>query len=192
MPGDGGRVQKIWTISATLAALLFSTALPARAETYALRLGLEAPLYTHDSFGRSTSYTIGDTLQPAVDVLLSYKPFPLVAFEAELREGFASTGSGPYKRTGTAIGPGLRISLPVLPVYARASLPIHVEPSPVFVGFRAAGGPEVSLVVVRLYLEAALDFSLAGGNAATGPTASNIGPFDQTSVSGGAGLWFKF
>src|SRR5258708_4076342 len=103
MPGDGGRVQKIWTISATLAALLFWTALPVRAETYALRLGLEAPLYTHNSItGRSTSYTIGDTLQPAVDVLLSYKPFPLVAFEAELREGFASTGSG-YNRTGTAI-----------------------------------------------------------------------------------------
>jgi hypothetical protein len=192
MPGDGGRVQKIWTISATLAALLFSTALPARAETYALRLGLEAPLYTHVSTGASTSYTIGDTLQPAVDVLLSYKPFPLVAFEAELREGFASTGSG-YKRTGTAIGPGLRISLPILPLYARASLPVHVEPSPVFVGFRAAGGLEFSLVVVSLYIEAAVDFSLAGGNIATGPTtSSNIGPFDLTSVSGGTGLWFKF
>jgi hypothetical protein len=185
-------VQKIWTISATLAALLFSTALPAHAETYALRLGLEAPLYTHDAITRrSTNYSIGDTLQPAVDVLLSYKPFPVVAFEAELREGFASTGSG-YQRTGTSIGPGLRISLPVLPVYARASLPIHVEPNPVFVGFRAAGGLEFSLVVVSLYIEAAWDFSLVGGNAATGPTASNVGPFDQNSVSGGAGLWFKF
>ena len=185
-------MQKIWTIAATFAALLFMTALPARAETYALRLGLEAPLYTHvSSTGVSTSYTIGDTLQPAVDVLLSYKPFPLVAFEAELREGFASTGSG-YKRTGTAIGPGLRISMPVLPLYARASLPIHVEPSPVFVGFRAAGGLEFSLVVVSIYLEAALDFTLVGGSVATGPTASNIGPFDMTSVSGGAGLWFKF
>lgn len=186
-------MQKIWTISATLAALLFSTALPAHAETYALRLGLEAPLYTRNAVaGTSTSYTIGDSLQPAVDVLLSYKPFPLVAFEAELREGFASTGSG-YKRTGTAIGPGLRISLPVLPLYARASLPVHVEPSPVFVGFRAAGGLEFSLVVVSLYVEAAWDFSLAGGNIATGPTtSSNIGPFDLTSVSGGAGLWFKF
>lgn len=185
-------MQKIWTISATLAALLFSTALPAHAETYALRLGLEAPLYTHDAITRrSTNYSIGDTLQPAVDVLLSYKPFPVVAFEAELREGFASTGSG-YQRTGTSIGPGLRISLPVLPVYARASLPIHVEPNPVFVGFRAAGGLEFSLVVVSLYIEAAWDFSLVGGNAATGPTASNVGPFDQNSVSGGAGLWFKF
>jgi len=183
-------VQKLWTIAATLAALLFMTASPARAETYALRLGLEAPLYTHfSSSGASTSYTIGDTLQPAVDVLLSYKPLPIVAFEVELREGFAGTGTG-YQRTGTAIGPGLRISAPVLPVYARASLPIHVEPSPVFVGFRAAGGLEFSLVVLSIYLEAAVDFSLVGGSVATG--ASNIGPFDETSVSGGAGVWFKF
>jgi hypothetical protein len=186
-------VQKIWTIAATLAALLFWTASPARAETFALRLGVEAPLYTRDNTtGRSTSYTIGDTLQPAVDLLVSYKPFPVVAFEGELREGFTSTGTG-YKRTGTAIGPGLRISLPVLPVYARASLPIHVEPSPVFVGFRAAGGLEFSLVLLSIYLEAALDFSLVGGNIATGPTTSNsVGPFDLTSVSGGAGVWFKF
>jgi hypothetical protein len=60
----------------------------------------------------------------------------------------------------------------------------------VFVGFRAAGGLEFSLVVLSVYLEAAVDFSLVGGSVATG--ASNIGPFDETSVSGGGGVWFKF
>lgn len=178
------------------AALLATLAIPslARAETFGVRLGLEAPLYTHNKInGQSTSYTIGDSLQPAVNVLLSYKPDPLFAFEAELREGFAHTGNN-YDRTGTAIGPGIRLQPLAVPVYVRASLPIHVEPSPVVVGLRGAAGLELGLVAFSLYLEGAADFSLVGGSVTNlaGTSSSNIGPFDQTVISAGGGVWFKF
>lgn len=167
----------------------------ARAETVGLRLGLEAPLYTHNSVsGASSSYNIGDSLQPAINVLLSYKPLPVMSFDVEFREGFAHTGGSNYNRTGTAIGPGITLSAPVLPIYARASLPIHVEPSPVVVGLRGAAGLEFSFVVASIYLEAAVDTSLAGGsiNNAAGTSSPNVGAFDLTTVSAGAGVWFKF
>lgn len=167
----------------------------ARAETVGLRLGLEAPLYTHNSVsGASRSYSIGDSLQPAINALISYKPLPVMSFDIELREGFAHTGGSSYDRTGTAIGPGITLSAPVLPVYVRASLPIHVEPSPVVVGLRGAAGLEFSFVVASIYLEAAVDTSLAGGsiNNAAGTSSPNVGTFDLTTISGGAGVWFKF
>jgi|GEM_PF-345057 len=179
-------------------ALLAAALLPlaAHAETAAVRVGLEAPLYTrYKANGNSTSYSIGDSLQPAINLLLSYKPDPVLAFEVEFREGFAHTGDN-YSRTGTAIGPGLRLSPAGLPLYVRASLPIHVEPSPVVVGLRAAGGLEIPLAVLSLYLEVAVDTSLVGGavanNGGTSTGSSNVGPFDITTVSGGGGVWFKF
>lgn len=192
------------TTIARFAALSFvaAAAVPAaaRAETIGVRLGLEAPIYTHWSVtGATQSYTIGDTLQPAVNILLSYKPLPLISFDAEFREGFTHTGSNrsgqvPFNRTGTAIGPGVTLSAPLIPIYVRASLPIHVEPSPVVVGLRGAAGLELSFVIASLYLEAAVDTSLAGGsiNNAQGTSTPNVGAFDLTTVSLGTGIWFKF
>jgi hypothetical protein len=180
------------------AALLAVLALPsiARAETIGVRLGVEAPLWTHDKNRPSgnQSYTIGDTLQPAINVLLSYKPDPIFAFEAEFREGFASSGGTNYSRTGTAIGPGLRIQPDGSPIYIRASLPIHVEPSPVTVGLRGAVGFDIPIAVIGLYLEGAVDTSLAGGTVTGlgGTSAPNVGPFDLTTISAGAGLRFAF
>ncbi len=188
-------------ISISLAALALAfAALPsgARAETAAVRIGIEAPVYTrYSTNGTSTSYSIGDSLQPAINLLLSYKPDPVFAFEAEFREGFAHTGDGSrYSRTGTAIGPGIRLSPGSIPFYVRASLPIHVEPSPVVVGLRGAGGLEIGLAALSLYLEVAVDTSLVGGsvanNSGTSTSSSNVGPFDITTVSGGGGVWFKF
>lgn len=178
------------------AAALVAFAVPsvAHAEMFGFRAGLEAPLYTHNKVNnQSSSYTIGDSLQPAVNVLLSYKPDPVFAFEAEFREGFAHTGSN-YNRTGTAIGPGIRLQPLDVPVYVRASLPIHVEPSPVVVGLRAAAGLDIGLVAFSLYLEGAVDFSLVGGSVTNlaGTSSSNIGPFDQDVISAGAGVWFRF
>jgi hypothetical protein len=180
-------------------ALLAAVAVPslARAETIGIRLGVEAPLYTHNKTnGQSTSFSIGDTFQPAFNGLLSYKPDPVLAFEAEFIEGFASSGGSSYNRTGTAIGPGLRIQPTGVPLYVRASLPIHVEPSPVQLGLRGAAGLEVSFVVVSLYLEGGVTTSLVGGSATStvnGNTVSgNVGAFDITSVFAGTGLWFKF
>jgi hypothetical protein len=180
------------------ALLLAAAAIPsaAHAEEWGLRIGVEAPIYSHYKYSNtSQSYSIGDTLQPAINAIITYKPDPVVGFDLEFREGFTHTGSGPYSRTGTAIGPGLRFSAPLLPIYARVSLPIHVEPSPVVVGLRGAAGLEFGIAVVSLYLEGAVDTSLVGGavtslnGTSTGP---NVGPFDQATVSVGTGLRFTF
>jgi hypothetical protein len=178
-------------------ALLVAVAVPslARAEGVGLRVGLEAPLYTHNSVGNtSQSYNIGDTLQPAINALLTYKADPVFGFEVEFREGFASTGGTNYSRTGTAIGPGLRIQPDGSPLYLRAALPVHVEPSPVTVGLRGAVGFDIVFAVVGIYLEGAVDTSLAGGTVTNlaGTSSDNVGPFDITTVSAGAGLAFKF
>ncbi|GAC1345884.1 MAG: hypothetical protein NVS2B9_20360 [Myxococcales bacterium] len=191
------RVKKVISFAALLLAA--TTAIPstARAEEFGLRIGLEAPIYTSTRYsGRTQSYNIGDTLQPAINAILTYKPDPVVGFDLEFREGFYHSGdSNKYSRTGTAIGPGLRFSAPLLPVYARVSLPIHVEPSPVVVGLRGAAGLEFGVAVVALYIEAAVDTSLVGG-AIAGPTGTstgpNVKPFDLTTVSMGTGLRFTF
>jgi hypothetical protein len=190
------------TTIARLAALTFvaAAAVPAaaRAETIGVRFGFEAPIYTRWAVtGATQSYTIGDTLQPAINVLLSYKPLPILSFDAEFREGFTHTGHSRqfgFSRTGTAIGPGITLSAPLIPIYVRGSLPIHVEPSPVIVGLRGAAGLELSFVIASLYLEAAVDTSLAGGsiNNANGTSTPNVGTFDLTTVSLGTGIWIKF
>jgi hypothetical protein len=180
------------------ALLLAAAAIPsaAHAEEFGLRIGVEAPIYSHYKGSYpNQSYSIGDTLQPAINAIITWKPDPVVGFDLEFREGFAHTGSG-YNRTGTAIGPGLRFSAPLLPLYARVSLPIHVEPSPVVVGLRGAAGLEFGIAVVSLYLEGAVDTSLVGGAVSNGlsgtATGPNVGPFDQTTISVGTGLRFAF
>jgi hypothetical protein len=188
-------VKKVLSFAALLLA---AAAIPsvAQAEEFGLRIGVEAPIYSHVKGAYpSQSYSIGDSLQPAINAIITYKPDPIVGFDLEIREGFAHTGGNKYDRTGTAIGPGLRFSVPLVPLYARVSLPIHVEPSPVVVGLRGAAGLEFGIPVVSLYLEAAIDTSLVGGavSGLTGTsTGPNVGPFDQTTISVGTGLRFAF
>jgi hypothetical protein len=90
----------------------------------------------------------------------------------------------------------LRLQPTGFPVYVRASLPIHVEPSPVVMNLRGAAGLEFPIAVVSIYLEGAVDTSLVGGSietpTGTTTTSRSIGAFDLTTVSAGAGLWFKF
>jgi hypothetical protein len=162
---------------ASLAALALAAPTAARAEI-GIRAGLEAPLITHTSSG---SYNFTDTLQPAIDVLVSYYPAGIIGFDVEIREGFAGTSFG--TRTGTAIGPGITLNPPVLPLYVRASLPIHLEPNDVTVDLRGAAGLSFNLVILSIYLEGALEFPLAG---------NNVTAFNAQQFSLGAGAWFKF
>jgi hypothetical protein len=166
--------------AATLAA--FALALPGAAHAIGIRAGLEAPIIGHTSAAGGNTFSFADSLQPAVDVLISAYPTSMIGLDAEIREGFAATGSG-YRRSGTSVGPGITINPPVLPLYLRASLPIHLEPDDVTVGVRGAAGLSFSLAILSLYLEGALDFPLAGN----GVTAFNAQVFSL-----GAGVWFKF
>ncbi len=146
------------------------------------RLGLEMPLYTHvSSNGQSASFSIGDSFQPAINALVEYYPFSLIGIGAEFREGLFATGA--YSRTGTSLGPNLTVDLFPLPIYARAAFPLHLEPTPVRLDFRAAGGLKLGLPLLALYLEAVADFYLVG---------SGYSAFTSQSIGLGAGVWLKF
>lgn len=148
-----------------------------------LRLGLETPIYTHfDQNGRSGSYSIGDTFQPAINALVEYYPVGNIGLGLEFREGFLATGTG-YTRTGTNLGPNFTLDLVPLPIFVRAAVPIHVEPGDVIIFFRAAGGLKIGLPLASLYLEVTSDFPMAG---------SNVSFFGTQQLGFGAGLWFKF
>jgi hypothetical protein len=163
-------------------ALAAAAAAPAHATDIALRGGLEAPLISHYSSGSaSTTYNFTDSLQPALNVMLSAYPSDFIGFDAEFRYGFAGTGNQP--RTGTSIGPGITLNPPVLPLYVRASVPIHLEPGDVFVSLRPAAGLTFNLVVLKLYLEGALEIPVAG---------NNVDAFKSQIFSLGAGAWLKF
>ena len=115
-------------------------------------------------------------------MLISAYPAGILGFDAEIREGFAATGNG-YVRQGTSIGPGITINPPVLPLYLRASLPIHIEPGDVRFDLRGAAGFSFNLVLLSIYLEGALDFPLAG---------NGVSAFNSQQLSLGGGVWFKF
>ena len=169
---------------ASLLALTALAAAPRSASATEIRLrgGLEAPLISHYSSGSSSAtYNFTDSLQPALNLMLSAYPSSLLGFDAEFRYGFAGTGS--FGRTGTSIGPGITLNPPVLPLYVRASLPIHLEPGDVNVGLRIAGGLSIPLVLLSIYLEGAADFPLAG---------NSVDAFNSQVFSLGGGVWFKF
>src|SRR5712692_7217702 len=156
----------------------------ANAGDFGLRVGLETPLYSH--VGQNgpippLSFSIGDSFQPAIDVLVEYYPIGMIGVGLEVREGFAATGS--YRRTGTSFGPNLTLDLAPIPVYFRAAIPIHVEPDPVRLEFRAGGGLKLGLSVFSIYLELLGDFPLAG---------SGVSAFNQQQLGLGTGIWLTF
>jgi hypothetical protein len=71
-----------------------------------------------------------------------------------------------------------------------------VEPSPVTLGLRGAVGLDIPIAVIGLYIEGAVDTSLVGGAVAnlggTSTSTKDVGPFDLTVVSVGAGVRLAF
>jgi hypothetical protein len=170
----------------------FAFPIIANASEIGLRVGLETPLYSHQNLnGQSTTFSIGDSFQPAVNVLVEYYPIGMIGLGLEAREGFLATGTISncvglncgYTRTGTSFGPNLTLDLAPIPVYFRAAIPIHVEPDPVRLDFRAAGGVKLGLSVLSLYLELLGDFPLAG---------SGVSAFKTQQLGLGAGVWLTF
>ena len=146
---------------AAAAALLALCAAPTAARAdWGLRVGGEVPLATHVNDGGS--YDISNGIQPALDVLVLKGPNDFIGFGLEGNVGFASTGS--LTRTGTAVGPALILNIPVLPLFARASLPIHLEPGDVSVGLRLGAGLQFNLPFIGIYLEATADMPFAGSS----------------------------
>ena len=167
-----------------IAVGLAALAAPAMANAdLGVRFGLETPIYTHvNQTGQSNSFSIGDTFQPAFNILAEWYPVGVLGLGVEFKEGFAASGTG-YERTGTNIGPSVTLDLIPL-VFFRGALPVHVEPGNVTWNFRAAGGLKFSLPLIALYVEATADFPLVGTNVTAFSTAQQFGL--------GAGLWLKF
>ena len=164
---------------AALAAHALCAAPSAARADWGIRVGAEVPLATHINDGGS--YGISDSVQPAIDALVLKGPSDFIGFGLEGRVGFAGTNN--YTRTGTAVGPALIINVPVLPLFVRASLPIHLEPGDVTVGLRVGAGFKLNLPFVGIYLEATADMPFAGSGQ----------KFLGSQVIGaGAGVEFRF
>jgi hypothetical protein len=166
-----------------LVAALLAAPLAARADI-GLRLGAEAGIAHHDSSGTSV---ITDHWPLAADAMLSYwLPGGVLALDAEISESFILS---PSQRTGTTVRVGATFSPPVLPVYFRAAIPLHLEPSPFVASIRGGAGITIPLVLFKIYIEADADFPLASGKDSFG---NSVSAFSQQDISLGAGVWFKF
>jgi hypothetical protein len=180
LPGAGDHVHRL--ALASFLALLAAAAPRTASAELRIRGGLEMPLLVHTSQAPASGTTsFADGISPALNVMLSAYPSDFLGFDAEFKYGFAGTGS--FARQGTSIGPGVTLNPPLLPLYVRASLPIHLEPGDARLDLRAAAGLTFNLVLLSLYLEGAVDFPLAG---------NGVDAFKTQTVSLGAGAWLKF
>ena len=173
--------------SLLLAAAAAAALIPGAARAdLAVRLGAELVLAHHDSNGGGTT-SIADSLQPSANLMLSYSPISILSFDGELSEKF-KTNPAPTEssRQGTTVRLGITLSPPILPIYLRAAVPLHLEPSPFFAGARLGVGLTLlSLVVAKIYLEGDADFPLFGGT--NSPSA-----FSAQDFSLGAGVALIF
>jgi len=173
------------TRSLALATLAAALVLPSAARAdWGIRAGLEAPVATHLNDGNS--YSIGDTFQPSIDLLVQYGPSDIIAFGLEGRIGFAST-NGNYTRTGTALGPELMLNIPVVPLYARVALPIRLEPDAAELGLRLAAGLKINFAFVGIYLEGVADMPFVGKDT----SGNHEDAFSHQVISVGAGVEFR-
>ena len=174
------------TCKALIVAAAAAALIPAAARAdVALRLGAETILAHHDSTSGTSS--IADSFQPSANVMLSYAPISILSIAGELSERFTTNPPpGGSNRLGTSVRLGITLSPPILPIYVRAAIPLHLEPSPFLAGARVGVGLTLlSLVVAKIYLEGDADFPLFGGDKS--PSA-----FSAQDFSLGAGVAFIF
>jgi hypothetical protein len=174
-------------LALALAVVLLAAPLAARADI-GLRIGADATIAYHVS--GSTNF-ITDTWPLGADLMLSYwTPAEILSIDLEIAEQFyASPQSSGNSRIGTVFRPGIRLSPPVLPIYARVAVPINFDqPAPYSrerYDLRVGAGVNIPLVLFKIYIEADADFPLGGGNA-------NVGAFSNWDLLLNAGLDFRF
>lgn len=190
---DGSSAQRMKIMKSLMVVVgvgVLAVAGSSKAEV-GIRVGLEAPLYSHiNQNGQTVSFSIGDSFQPAINVLLEYYMNGFIALGLEGREGFLATGTlsncvganCSYQRTGTFIGPNLTLDLAPIPIFLRAAVPFHIEPSPFHLDFRAAGGLKIGVPFISFYAEVIGDFPLAG---------SGVSAFSTQQFGIGVGAWIK-
>jgi hypothetical protein len=177
--------------SRLIPALLLSM-LPSIARAVDFRVGLEAPFYTYVALngGGSSSFTMADTVQPAINAVVSFQVLPFLTVGIEGREGITSSSSA--TRTGTYAGPAVTLGLS-RGFYNRLALPVHLEPGPTFATFRAATGYAVSIPYppISVYLEGIFDYAFSGDmySPVSGNTTS---PSHSIAIGAGSGFGLRF
>jgi len=183
-------------LAALLAALV---AAPAAHAGTKLRLGAEAVLGSHDKDAGWTSLT--DRFLVSPEIMLGWTtPLDILSIDVEVAEQFITNPNkslNESSRVGTTVRPGITISPPVVPVYFRAAIPLHIEPSPFQSYARLGVGLTFGISAVSLYVEGDADFPLFGGDTTQNingvqTTRSAPDPFSQQIFSAGAGLQFIF
>jgi hypothetical protein len=180
-------------LAAILAALVAAPA--ARADTK-VRVGAEAVIGAHDKNGGWTTLT--DRFLPSANLMIGWTtPLDILSIDLEISEQFLTNpGPGEDSRQGTTLRPGITLSAPVIPIYVRAAIPLHIEPSPFQSYARVGVGLAFNFVAASVYVEGDADFPLFGGDRTVLingiPTAASTDPFSQQIFSAGAGLQFKF
>jgi hypothetical protein len=169
-------------------AALLAAPLAARADI-GLRAGMEANVATHSSSG-GTQY-LTDNWPLAADLMLSYwTPGSILSLDLEgSRQFYASPPNGASGGIAWVLRPGVRLAIPVLPIYARAALPIILDSGSVqreTLDLRLGVGMNLNLVAFKIYLEADADFPLSSNSTA------NISAFNAYSVWLASGLDFQF
>jgi len=181
-------------LAALLAALVAAPAAHAGAK---LRVGAEAVLGSHDKNTGWTSLTDRFLVSPNLMVGFT-TPLDILSIDLEVSEQFLTNPGNradlsQASRQGTTLRPGITLSAPLIPIYARAAIPIHIEPSPVQTYARVGAGLAFNFVAASVYIEADADFPLAGGSTTiNGVTVSAPDAFSQQIFSAGAGLQFLF
>jgi hypothetical protein len=171
-------------------ALLLSTLLPSIARAADFRVGLEAPFFTYVALngGGSSSFTMADTVQPAISAVVSFELLPFLTLGIEGREGITSSSSA--TRTGTYAGPALTLGLST-GFFIRLALPVHLEPGPTFATIRNATGFAVGIAPISVYLEGIFDYAFSG-NMYSPISGNTTSPSHSIAIGAGSGLWLRF
>jgi len=177
-------VLKFPTLGAAFAIAALAAA-PAHAQ-FKIRLGAETQVLDHVNnppAGASSTTWLTDQWRPSLVGMVGFYVLPFLSIDGELAEAFrVNPPPGQDSRIGTTFRLGATFEPPLLPIYLRAAVPLHLEPSPLFASMRAAVGTTFGLPVAKLYLELAADFPLGVGGSGSPDF------FSQQTISLGAGL----
>ena len=182
-------------LALTLALLAALVAAPAARADMKLRVVAEAVVASHDVPKGAGWQGLTDRFLPSANLMLGWTtPFDILSIDLEVSEQFLTNPApGEKGRQGTTLRPGITLSAPLIPIYARAAIPLHVEPSPFQSYARLGAGLAFNFLAAGVYAELDADFPLAGGSQTiNGQTVSAPDAFSQQIFSAGAGLQFKF
>jgi hypothetical protein len=175
-----------------VAAVLLAAPFAARADI-GLRVGGNATIANHNNpaNGQSSTNVITDHWPVGLDAMLSYwLPGQIVSIDLELGEQWLANSPSANSRVGTVFRPGVRVSPPVFPVYARVAVPINFDqPAPYSretFDLRMGLGVTIPVVLFKIYIEGDADFPLGGGNVNV-PSA-----FSEWAFVLNAGVDFRF